>query len=109
VQGFWAVHFNTPLGNGSGVAYITEDRIFGGDGGYTYVGQYQVLAGNLDARLQVSPIPGAGAVQSVFGSIGRAFPLQLTGRPQEGDSVTCVGASPSFQGVSFQVTLRRVS
>jgi T3SS negative regulator,GrlR len=105
MEGFWTAHFNTPVGAGAGVAYFREGNVFGGDGGYTYLGDYQYNESSLSANIRVSPF--VVGTPSVFGSIGRAFSLRIAAK-LTGDEVIGTGTSDIFPGISFGVKLKRV-
>jgi hypothetical protein len=105
MEGFWTAHFNTPVGAGAGVAYFREGNVFGGDGGYTYLGDYKYDENSLLANIRVSPF--VVGTPSVFGSIGRAFSLRITAT-LSGDEVIGTGTSDIFPGINFGVKLKRV-
>lgn len=105
MEGFWTAHFSTPVGLGAGVAYFRNSRVYGGDGGYTYLGKYEQKGDQLLADIRVSPF--IEGTPSVFGSIGQAFDLTVTGTVTELE-VSGTGMSDMFPGVQFAVALKRV-
>lgn len=49
-QGYPAVQYEGLQGEGSGVVVFANGRAFGGDEGYTYVGDYMMQGGNVPGR-----------------------------------------------------------
>jgi hypothetical protein len=105
MQGFWTVKFGTPRGTGAGVAYFTENQVFGGDSGFTYIGTYETRDKEIAATLRVNPhTPG---MASVFGN-GQPFDLTIAGS-NEGGKLVGTGTASHVPGLSFQVTLTKVA
>jgi hypothetical protein len=75
-EGLWTVQFQGVQGGGGGVVVFTKGKVLGGDGGYTYVGEYEENGNNVKARVTVSNfIPG---VANVMGRQGN-FDLEFAG------------------------------
>jgi hypothetical protein len=101
--GFWTVRFNTPMGTGAGVAYFTDNEVFGGDSGYKYVGHYHSDGTNIVANLRVSQhFPG---IATVFGST-QPFDLKIEGRIS-GNTMIGKGTASHAPGLPFQVSLTK--
>lgn len=104
MDGFWTAKFGTPLGSGGGVVYFANGEIFGGDGGFTYIGTYVMNGSQVAAQLRISP--HMSGIPNVFGN-GQPFDLNIKGSMQ-GSSMSGVGEASHVPGVSFQVNLTRV-
>jgi hypothetical protein len=52
-DGFYKVHFSTPVGSGAGVAYVLDGKIHGGDSSMAYVGKFTVGADQVSAEVRV--------------------------------------------------------
>ena len=76
MEGFWVVQFEGMKGNGGGVAVLIKGRVFGGDCGYTYTGEYQTQGNSIRAHLLVKNF--LADVPSVLGVVGD-FELDIQG------------------------------
>ena len=54
IEGLWIVQYEGLQGEGAGVVVFANGRAFGGDEGYTYVGNYKVQDDTVSARVTVS-------------------------------------------------------
>tara|TARA_R100001132_G_scaffold25061_1_gene24907 strand:- start:280 stop:648 length:369 start_codon:yes stop_codon:yes gene_type:complete len=101
-NGLYKVAFQTPLGEGYGVAVIRDGRIEGGDSMMFYRGTFQEDGDAFTANVQIgthSQVPG---MDSVFGVPEGSIELRGdTGRMP----ATMKGASPQAPGIGFQATL----
>jgi T3SS negative regulator,GrlR len=78
LDGFWTAEFGSSAGMfGGSVAVFREGKVWGGDGLYYYVGEYDVKGNAFRATLKVAPFI-EGSV-SVFGTTGRDLTLELEG------------------------------
>ncbi|MBS0536887.1 MAG: hypothetical protein JSR72_22745 [Proteobacteria bacterium] len=102
--GLYKVSFETPLGAGAGAVYTDGTKLWGGDSGIYYVGEYSQDGDALKATVRADRhTQGLG---SVFGKDRVRINLDGTVR---GDTVTCRGSSPDAPGVQFSCTLTRIS
>lgn len=62
---------------GGGVVVLQDGKLVGGDGGYYYLGTYQVEGAAFKATIEVSPF--IKDYESVFKTFGRPFKLDLEG------------------------------
>lgn len=106
LQGLWTAEFGSSVGIfGGGVAVFLGGKVLGGDGSYFYVGNYQVNGNNFTATLTVSPfISGA---QSVFGTVGQALILELSGSMSGVERATAQGHPTGKPDLRFGVKLTR--
>jgi len=89
MEGFWLVQFTGVQGFGGGVVTLIHGKVFGGDSGFIYSGNYSEEGGTLNAKIQVKrSYPGA---QSVMGQ--DRFNLELAGTLQ-GDVIAAAGSIP---------------
>lgn len=101
-DGLYLVKFNTPLGEGSGVAHLTGGKLYGGDSMMAYVGKFKEDGGVLEAEVRVfrhSNVPG---MDSVLGT--NSATLKLTGSVS-GNAATLSGSAPQAPGVQLSVSL----
>lgn len=105
VEGFWIVQYEGMAGNGGGVAMFIKGRIFGGDTGYTYVGDYKVSDGAVSAHVSVRNF--LAGVPSVLGITGD-FDLDIEGKI-EGAVIKATGRLPKDKhavGIALKLTKR---
>ena len=91
IEGLWTIHFRSSLRDfGAGVLVLTNNKIFGGDAGYWYFGDY-----SLDKEILTGKLLVARFVKnhlSVFGDIDQ-FELKYNAH----------FIPPSFEGTAFMV------
>lgn len=81
IEALWSVVFSTPTGDaGGGVVILDTNRVFGGDGGYYYIGSYAVKDGQITMDIEV--VKYNKMVESVFGPLQK-FRLELKGMVKE--------------------------
>lgn len=104
-NGLYKVHFQTPLGQGTGVVVVNNGRLSGGDSLMYYSGTYEESGNKFNANVlsaKHSTIPG---MQSVFGK--DRVNIKLSGSSTESSAV-CKGSSPDAPGISFSAELSRL-
>jgi T3SS negative regulator,GrlR len=89
VEGFWTLQFSGKV-YGSGVAILLHGKVFGGESGYYYMGNYTVTEKLLKARVSVHNFDPA--VLSGFGITGD-FEMEV--------SVTLQSSDGSAQGTAM--------
>ena len=105
-NGLYHVDFKTQRDFGAGVVHAIDGKLWGGDAGLYYVGNYTVAGDKLSASVRTdrhTKIPG---LTSVFGIDRVNIRLEGTIR---GDNVSCKGAAAEAPGISFEANLARVS
>jgi hypothetical protein len=68
IDGFWVVRFTAAQVSGSGVVVFTNGRLFGGETGFYYIGNYDTDGNIVKARVMVRHFDPA--VPSGFGISG---------------------------------------
>ena len=99
-EALYTVEFGDVTGSGyinGGVVVLETNRVFGGDSGYYYLGNYTVKDGVLTATVEITKHNPAWA--NAFGDYAGAFRIQVTGQIQ-GQNV--VGM---MQRIGTQITL----
>jgi hypothetical protein len=99
-DGKYAAWFRTPRGQGTGLVDLTEGRISGSDGFFTYGGSYQVDQQCFTAVLTVKR--HADGPPSVFGP--DEVEVNLTG-VCSGAVATCSGTAREVPDIKFEATL----
>ncbi|PAL22345.1 GrlR family regulatory protein [Sphingopyxis sp. GW247-27LB] len=100
-DGFYKVQFGTPLGEGSGVAYLTDGKIYGGDSMMAYAGTYAVNGDQLTTEVNVFTHTNQPGMESTLGV--NSATLQLSGQA-DGNGASLVGSAP--QAPHVQLTLK---
>lgn len=101
-DGFYKVLFQTPLGQGTGVAYLADGKLHGGDSMVAYVGKYEVGGDKVSASVRVfnhSSVPG---MTNVLGTA--AATLSLSGTA-DGRGASLSGNAPQAPGVTLSLRL----
>ncbi len=88
IEALWSMQFASPENIGAGVVVLQTGRIFGGDGRYYYLGQYQLQGRTLRARVDVHHY--SGEPYSVFGKL-QHFTLDLSGHVHD-STMFCTGS-----------------
>lgn len=105
-DGLYRVHFQTPLGWGSGVVYAASGKIWGGDAGLYYTGSYKQEGNNVTAEVRTNRHTQHPGVSSVFGR--DQVRITLNGITT-GDKVKFDGKAAEVPNVSFTAELNRIS
>ena len=105
-DGLYKVHFQTPLGWGSGIVYAFEGKLWGGDAGIYYVGTYVRDGNQVTADVKTDRHTQHPAVTSVFGR--DQVRINLTG-VANGDTVKFNGKAPEAPDLIFSAELTRLS
>lgn len=103
-DGFYTVHFQTPLGAGGGVVFLTNGKLRGGDSAILYAGSYSTNGDDFTAQVKTSR--HLTGMPSVFGL--DKVNITLKGK-SSGNEARCIGTAPEAPGVSLQATLTRIS
>lgn len=104
IDGLWTAEFGSSAGVfGGGVAVLRNGKVFGGDGGYFYLGEY-TLTGNLfHASLEV--IPFIQNYMSVFQTADKRFTLDLNGSLLDDNILKAQGHAREMPSMTFGVKL----
>lgn len=108
IEGFWTAQFSTPgTGQvGQGVAVLQGGKVYGGDGGNTYIGRYKLVDQKVEIELAVEPF-GMPTGPNVFGTTG-SVQLRLKGTAEPKQFVVEGGVEGSASQ-SIQIRLQRAS
>lgn len=106
-DGIYAISFSTPLGEGTGVAFLRGGVLEGGDAAVFYKGNYTLDGSNFKATVKTgthSHPPGQ------FNVMGRdSVTLTLQGSFDGGNNATAQGTAPEAPGVNIAVKMKRVA
>lgn len=102
-DGFYLVQFGTPQGEGTGVAYLTDGKLYGGDSMMAYVGKFREKDGKANAAVRVFQHSSPEDMDSVLGVTSAT--LDLSG-PVTGETAELTGNAPQAPGVTLSVTLK---
>ena len=100
-DGRYTVWFRTPRGQGTGIVYLADGKISGGDSFFNYSGSYEVEDDHFTAILTTKRFAD-GPTPTVFGL--DEVEVKLTGT-LKGTIACCTGASEQAPGVHFEATL----
>ncbi|MBI5261141.1 MAG: hypothetical protein HY852_04910 [Bradyrhizobium sp.] len=99
-DGKYAAWFRTKYGQGTGIVYLKNGEISGGDGFFTYAGSYEIDQERFTATLTTKR--HADGPSTVFGL--DEVEVTLTGQVK-GAIATCTGSAKQAPGVVFEATL----
>ncbi|MCT4657187.1 MAG: hypothetical protein N4A65_15425 [Cohaesibacter sp.] len=101
--GLYKIQFQTSLGNGDGVVYMKDGKIWGGDSTIYYTGEYTAEGETLSASVTTGRHAGAASSDpSVFGIDN--VNITLSGKISE-NLMTVVGQAREAPGVQFDANL----
>lgn len=106
-DGLFKVQFQTPLGMGYGVIYLSNGRIHGGDSTVFYTGTFSQGDGNFTANVKIDTHTNLPGHSTVFGRPNAQ--ITLNGKVTSETAATCQGSSPQAPGVNFQASISRLS
>jgi hypothetical protein len=106
MDGLWTAEFGSSAGMfGGGVVFFQDGRMFGGDGTYFYVGEYEFRGNTFQATLRVSPfIDGA---ESIFKTVGQDLTLNLVGSLTGEGRAIAQGHPSGMPNLKFGVKLTK--
>lgn len=99
-DGQYAAWFRTPRGEGTGIVYLDNGKISGGDCMFAYGGSYEVEDNRFTAKLTTRRY--ADGPTTVFGC--DEVEALLTGK-FNGNTAVCSGTAKQAPGVRFEATL----
>lgn len=106
-DGLYRVHFQTPLGWGSGILHALGGRLWGGDAAMYYVGTYSEMgADGVAAEIRIGRHTRAPGITSVFGRDD----VRLTLRGAvSADTARFTGTAAEVPNVTFSAEIARIS
>ncbi len=71
IEGLWSIQFqeSTKGNTGAGVVVFETQRVFGGDSGYYYIGNYKVEGNKMEIEAKITKY-GHVPMDSIFGPLG---------------------------------------
>jgi hypothetical protein len=106
LQGLYKFRFTTQRGAGCGVMFITADRLYGGDTGYSFVGSYTEADGVIAAEFRMSRHYYGPKYVPMFDVDDVA--MSFTGI-YRGEEVHFEGGSAALPGVRFTTVLTAIN
>jgi hypothetical protein len=106
LQGLYKFRFTTQRGTGCGVMFITADRLYGGDTGYSFVGSYTETDGVIAAEFRMSRHYYGPKYVPMFDVDDVAMNFTGTYR---GEEVHFEGGSAALPGVRFTTVLTAIN
>jgi hypothetical protein len=103
-DGLYSVHFQTPAGEGDGVAVISGEKLRGGDAAFAYFGTIDRRDNGFTAKL-VTKRHAAGRA-SVFNM--EPVHIHLVGK-SDGENAVCTGTATEVPGLIFKAVLKFIS
>jgi hypothetical protein len=101
LTGFYKVSFSTPLGNGAGVAFLRDGKIWGGDSMMFYTGTFEESGEAISGHVKTGRHTQVPGMVSVFGA--PSVDISLRGTVTENE-ISFRGNSP--QAPSFTATFQ---
>ncbi len=106
-NGLYKLAFETPAGTDYGVAYLSDGRLRGGDGGMAYVGRYKLDGPLFSAEMSVTRhrhVPGAVSALGLHDVL-----VQLHGVLDDSGVLAVQGSSPETAMVRFTARLSQIA
>ena len=103
-DGIYSVHFETPIGEGSGVVVVAGEKISGGDATFAYFGTLKPTANGFSAEIETRRHSEGRA--SVFNR--EPVHIHLVGR-SDGANAVCTGTAVEVPGLIFKAILNFMS
>lgn len=104
-DGFYAVEFATPMGQGNGVVTLLGGHIRGGDSLLYYIGNYQLVGDNFTADVTTNAHCAQVGMGSVFGR--NNVHITLAGK-FTGEDATLSGKAAEAPDLKFIAKLKRI-
>ena len=103
-DGIYSVHFETPLGEGSGVVVVDGEKLRGGDASFAYFGTLRPTANGFSAEIETRRHSEGRA--SVFSK--EPVHIHLVGK-SDGANAVCTGTAAEVPGLIFKAILHFIS
>jgi hypothetical protein len=102
-NGHYKVEFQTPLGAGSGVVFLQNGEVHGGDASMLYVGTMAEKDGEIVAEIEATTHTRIPGVTSVFGIDN--VNIKLVGNNEGDSAATFIGRAKEAPGIDFRAKL----
>lgn len=103
-DGIYSVHFETPIGERSGVVVVTGEKMRGGDATFAYLGTIKPTANGFSAETETRRHSEGRA--SVFNM--EPVHIHLVGK-SDGANAVCTGTAAEVPGLIFKAVLNFIS
>ncbi len=104
-EGFYAVEFRAPAGAGTGVVFLKDGHLRGGDSMMYYTGNYKLEGDKFTAEVTTNGHAKPPGMQSVFGRDNVHISLQGS---FSGQDAKLTGTAKEAPGMTFSATLKRI-
>ena len=104
-EGFYAVEFRTSAGAGTGVVFLKDGHLRGGDSMIYYLGNYTLDGDKFAAEVITNAHARPPGMQSVFGRDNVHIYLQGS---FSGKDAKLTGTAKEVPGMTFSATLKRI-
>jgi hypothetical protein len=104
--GLYKVQFHTVHGTGSGVIYVIDGKLRGGNSAFAFVGSYSVQGDSIQVRIVTERHNDDPSFKPLFGT--DRITLTLKGR-DSGNMIDFEGTALQLPGVTFKSTMTRIS
>ena len=104
--GLYKVQFHTVHGTGSGVIYVIDGKLRGGNSAFAFVGSYSDQGDSIQVRIATERHNDDSQFKPLFG-IDRVT-LTLKGK-DSGNMIDFEGTALQLPGVAFRATMTRIA
>jgi hypothetical protein len=104
--GLYKLQFHTVHGTGSGVIYVIDGKLRGGNSAFAFVGSYSGQGDSIQVRIATERHNDDPQFKPLFGT--DRITLTLRGK-DEGHMVDFEGTALQLPGVAFRATLSRIA
>ena len=105
-EGLYKVEFHTDHGTGTGVIYVINGKLRGGNSAFAFIGNYADRSDGIHVKVSTERHNPDPAFKPLFG-IDR-ITVTLKGA-DNGDMIDFEGTALQLPGVTFRATLTRIS
>jgi hypothetical protein len=103
--GLYKVQFHTVHGTGSGVIYVIDGKLRGGNSAFAFVGSYSGQGDSIQVRIATERHNDDPQFKPLFGT--DRITLTLRGK-DEGHIIDFEGTALQLPGVAFKATMTRI-
>lgn len=102
-EGLYKIEFQTPLGTGTGVVYLRDGQLWGGDAEAYYIGSYRVTDEEIVSHVSIDRHSGNPDLTPFIFGFDKVS-IKLTGRAVLG-TIMATGTSDQAPDVRFDCVL----
>jgi hypothetical protein len=104
--GLYKVQFHTVHGTGSGVIYVIDGKLRGGNSAFAFVGSYSGQGDSIQVRIATERHNDDPQFKPLFGT--DRITLTLKGK-DSGNMIDFEGSALQLPGVAFRATMTRIA